>query len=376
MAQKEKSIYQINNMIDDLIDELFKATAEVIYDTDMQHGDGRDYWPFHPVFLDSLVAPFVFKELLRLFDVLEEKGYTLTDIGEILYSPTKIANYQYLWPIKTIKQLSYEEKYKLAKYFVELLVILRNGEPFCEKGRNLVWSRKNLIQNFSQYNEYFIDAKENTEMANLLAKLEGLLVSYAEALYYYMIDLSRMMHGPYVLQSQSTVFVKEYLHLKAGELWDVVSDFPFDHFKEIGLYQDINITVFFMGHTHSNPPFPKALDKFVVIVDGRIIKELSELQALYDRVKEVTERAVQIIAEKSEDEDFLLKKGIDMFFYPLKPLYEEVGESWKDILPEVYDFAYKIKDKIKVPGPWGDWSKEKAVVHLLRQMDFRRRKTK
>ena len=131
-----------------------------------------------------------------------------------------------------------------------------------------------------------------------------------------------------------------------------------------------------MGHTHSNPPFPKALDKFVVIVDGRIIKELSELQALYDRVKEVTERAVQIIAEKSEDEDFLLKKGIDMFFYPLKPLYEEVGENWKDILPEVYDFAYKIKNKIKVPGPWGDWSKEKAVAHLLRQMDFRRRKTK
>jgi len=114
----------------------------------------------------------------------------------------------------------------------------------------------------------------------------------------------------------------------------------------------------------------------VVIVDGRIIKELSELQALYDRVKEVTERAVQIIAEKSEDEDFLLKKGIDMFFYPLKPLYEEVGENWKDILPEVYDFAYKIKNKIKVPGPWGDWSKEKAVAHLLRQMDFRRRKTK
>ncbi|RLG21450.1 hypothetical protein DRN74_02720 [Candidatus Micrarchaeota archaeon] len=367
MVRREKSTYQIN----DLIDELFRSTAEVIYDTDMQHGDGRDYWPFHPVFLDSIVSPFVFKELLRLFGVLEDKGYTLTDIGRVIYSPTKIANYQYLWPIETIRSLSAEDKYKLAKYFVKLLVILRNGEPFCERGRNLVWSRENLIQNLNQYSNSFVDSKDNPEMANILAKLEALLMSYAEALYYYMIDFSRMMHGPYTLKA-STVFVKEYTHLKAGELWDVVSDFPFDHFKEIGVYENIDITVFFMGHTHSNPPFPKAINKFVVSVDGKIIREIDELQKIYDRVKEVTERAVQIISEKSDDEDFLLRKGIDMFFYPLKPLYDEAGESWKDILPEVYDFAYKIKNKIKVPGPWGDWGKEKAVAHLLKQMDFRK----
>lgn len=370
MAQKAKFTHQI----DDLINELFTATGEVIYDTDMQHGDGRDYWPFHPVFLDSLVAPMVFKEILRIIDILRNKGYTLTDIGEIIYSPTNIANYQYLWPIKTIKSLSYKQKYELTKYFVELLVILRNGEPFCERGRNFVWSRKRLNQNIKQYENDLITAKQNLEMAQLLSKLEGLLVSYAEALYYYMIDLSRMMHGPYSLENKPTVFVKEYLHLKAGELWDVISDFPFNHFKEIGIYQNIDITVFFMGHTHSNPPFPQAIDKFVIIIDDKVIKDIGELRNLYEKVKEVTERAAQYLAEKSEDEDFLLRKGIDMFFYPLKPLYDEIGENWKDILPETYEFAYKVKDKIKVPGPWGDWSKEKAVVHLLRQMDFRRRK--
>ncbi|RJS75590.1 hypothetical protein CW714_00175 [Methanophagales archaeon] len=142
-----------------------------------------EYWPFHPVFLDSLVAPIVFDELLRIFDILEGKGYTLTDIAEILKSPTKVANYQYLWPIKTIKNISYERKYELAKYFVKLLVILRNGEPFCEKGRNLAWSRKLLSQNVSKYQKYFIDTHENKEMADLLSKLEGLLVSYAETLY-------------------------------------------------------------------------------------------------------------------------------------------------------------------------------------------------
>jgi hypothetical protein len=356
-----------------MISELFKVTAEVIYDTDMQHGDGRDYWPFHPVFLDSLVAPIVFKEILRLIESLKNKGYTLTDIGKLIYSPTKVANYQYLWPIKTLKFLPYKQKYELAKYFIMLLTILRNGEPFCEKGRNLIWSREILNQNIKQYENDFITTEQNLEMAQLLSKLEGLLVSYAETLYYYMIDLSRMMHGPYLLENKSTIFVKEYLHLKAGELWDVVSDFPFDHFKEIGIYQDIEITVFFMGHTHSNPPFPKAIKKFAIIVDGKVIKNVAELRNLYEKVKEVTERAAQHLTEKAEDEDYLLKKGVDMFFYPLKPLYHEVGENWKDILPEAYKFAYKVKDKIKVPGPWGDWSKEKAVAHLLKLMDFRRK---
>lgn len=370
MEQTGKSTYQI----DDLIFELFKATSEVIYDTDMQHGDGRDYWPFHPVFLDSLVAPIVFKEILRLTNILEKEGYTLTDIAGIIYSPTKVANYQYLWPIRTINSLTYNQKYELTKYFVKLLVILRNGEPFCEKERNLVWSRKSLNQNIKQYERDFVSTKHYPEMAQLLSKLEGLLVSYAETLYYYMIDLSRMMHGPYSLENESTVFVKEYLHLKAGELWDIVSDFPCDHFKEIGIYQDIDITAYFMGHTHSNPPFPKAIDKFVIIVDNKIIKNIDELRNLYEKVKEVTEKTAQHIAEKSEDEDFLLKRGIDMFFYPLKPLYDEIEENWRDILPEAYDFAYKVKNKIKVPGPWGDWSREKAVNHLLKQMDFRKKR--
>jgi len=361
------------HQINDLIDELFKITAEVIYDTDMQHGDGRDYWPFHPVFLDSLVAPIMFKELLRIFHILESKGYTLTDIGKMIYSPTKIANYQYLWPIKTIKTLTYDEKYELAKYFVKLLVILRNGEPFCEKGRNLVWSKRVLEQNLEKYKEYFIDTRENCKMVQLLSRLEGLLASYSEALYYYMIDLSRMMHGPYFLENNSTAFVKEYLHLKAEDLWDVVSDFPFDHFKEIGIYRNIDITVFFMGHTHSKPPFPQAIEKFIILVDNKPIKNLDTLRDLYEKVKERTEKAAQVITEKLEDKDFLLKKGIDMFFYPLKPIYNEIGENWKNILPKAYEFAYRVKNKIKIPGPWGDWSKEKAVAHLLKQMDFRKK---
>jgi len=367
MAQGDSYTCQI----DDLLDGLFRTTAEVIYDTDMQHGDGRDYWPFHPVFLDSLVAPIVFEEFLRVFDILEGRHYTLTDIADIIRSPTIIANYQYLWPMKTIGRIPPEKKYELVEYFIKLLVILRHGEPFCERGRNLVWSRKKLHQVIPRYEEHFINARDQRDFAHLLSKLEGLLASYAETLYYYMIDLSRMMHGPYKLDN-STVFVKEYFHLGAGEFWDVVSDFPFDHYQEIGLYDEIDVRVFFMGHTHSDPPFPRAIREFVVVVDGRIITSLSELDELHAKVSEVTQRAVGVIAQDASD-DFLLRKGIDMFFFPLRPLYCEIGESWHAILPEAHEFAYGVKDKIKVPPPWGDWSRERAVSFLLGQMDFRKK---
>ena len=70
MVEKAKSI---NHKIDDL----FKVTAEMIYDTDMAHGDGRDYWPFHPVYLDSFVAPFLFNDLYRILKILEIRGYSI-----------------------------------------------------------------------------------------------------------------------------------------------------------------------------------------------------------------------------------------------------------------------------------------------------------
>ncbi len=355
------------------IDALFKATAQMIYDTDMAHGDGRDYWPFHPVYLDSLVAPFLFDELYRLFKLLEKKGYSAKKIAKLLESPTKIASYQYLWPIKTAQKLSYKKKYFLAKIFVELLEILRHNEPFCEEKRNLVWSQKQVNGYLAKNGKFLIQKKKKQEMARVLAKLEGLIMSFCELLYFYMLDFSRMVHGPYSW-NKKTVFVKEFLQLQTGEMWTLVKDFPFNHFQEVGIYPSkMKIKVFFMGHSHARPSFPEALEEFILKVDGRPIKTSTEMESLYNKTDKVVSKAVGFMIKNKNNEEFLLKRGIDLFFYPLKLLYNEVGESWRTILPEVYRFAAKEKSKIKIPGPWGNWSKEKAVNSLVNQMDFRKK---
>lgn len=366
MEVKAKSINQE-------IDGLFKATAQMIYDTDMAHGDGRTYWPFHPVYLDSFVAPFLFDELYRIFKILEKRGYSVRQIAKLLESPTRIATYQYLWPIKTTQKLSYEKKYFLAKIFVELLEILRHKEPFCEKKRNMVWNQKQMNNYLAKNRKFLIPKKRNQEMANLLAKLEGLLMSFCELLYYYMLDFSRMVHGPY-FWDKKIVFAKEFFQLQAGEMWDLVKGFPFNHFQEVGIYPPkMKIEVFFMGHTHARPSFPEALEGFILKADNRPIKTLSEMKSLYAETDKVVSKAVDFMIKNKNNEEFLLKRGIDLFFYPLKLLYNEIGESWRTILSEVYKFAEKEKTKIKIPGPWGDWSKEKAVNFLIKQMDFRRK---
>jgi len=355
------------------INGLWSATAEMIYETDMQHGDGREYWPYHPVILDYIVAPFVFNELYRILKILEKRGYSLKQIANLFKSPTRIANYQYLWPSPTLKSLSNTKKYYLARTFIKLLDFMRHNEPFCEKRRNLVWSDYQ-IKNFLEKNKkYLVKRNENPEIAKILAKLEGLIMSYSELLYYYMIDFSRMVHGPYNYKNK-VIFIKEFLDLKAGEMWDLVKDFPFSHFQEIGIYPtEMHIEVFFMGHSHTNFSFPEALEAFVLKIDGKPVTTLTEIERIYNETDKVVSRAVKFVSKNMKKDEFLFKRGLDLFFYPLKPFYEEIGEDWRIIMPEVYKFGKKMRSNIKIPNPWGEWSKEKAATFLTKKMDFRKK---
>ena len=348
------------------INKLFYTTGVLIYETDMQHGDGRNYWPFHPVLLDSLVAPFVFEEFYRLFRTLEKRGYSVRKIAKIIKSPTRIANYQYLWPIITLKEVSFEKKQYLAKIFVKLLKILRNGEAYCEKFRNPVWNEKEIGKYLKKNKKFLIEKNKNPKMVKILAKLEGLIMSYCEMLYYYMLDLSRLFHGPYRCQGK-TIFTKEFLDLKAGGMWSLVKDFPFDHFQEVGIYsKNMRIQVFFMGHTHTNLSFSEAIESFILKLDGKPITTLAEMKRYYRNTSKVVNRTVKYVSANMNNEKFLLKRGSDLFFYPLKALYKEVGEDWRKILPNVYEFAKRNKSKIKIPHPWGEWDAYKAAKYLFK----------
>ena len=339
---------------------LLWTVGVLIYDTDMQHGDGRTYWPFHPVLLNNLVAPWVFSEFYRLLRKLKVNGFTQRKIANLIYSPTKLATYLYLLPSVTLTRITKYKKIWLWKEFTNLLNLMRNGEPFCENFRNLVWKEIKLD------NSNFLTKDDNKKFFKILSELELYLVYYSELLNYYLLDFSRFYHGPYVRKSDQ-VFVKEFILTKAYERYDFLKDFPFDHYMQIGIYpKEVDIKVFFMGHTHISQPFPQAIKKASVMLDGEIISETKYLKETLRKVK----KCYSMLLEHFDNahEDFLLRHGIDTFFYHMKPIYQACNEDWKKILPRVYEFANVEKRKIKVPNPWGGWDVYKATKFLFKLM--------
>jgi len=115
------------------------------------------------------------------------------------------------------------------------------------------------------------------------------------------------------------------------------------------------------------------LEAFILKIDDKPITNLKEMKRLYNQTNKVVSKAVKFVSENMENDQFLFKRGLDLFFYPLKPLYKEIGEDWRKILPKVYAFGKKKKTRIRIPNPWGDWSEEKAINHLIKKMDFRRK---
>ena len=338
---------------------LLWVVGAVIYETDMQHGDGRVFWPFHPCLLNGLVAPWVYSEFYRILNKLKRMGFDRKRIARIIYSPTKLATYQYLWPTDTLRVLPRYKKIWLLSEFSSLLNLMRNGEPFCENFRNVVWKELKIDRS------RFLSKEDNKGFFKILSELELYLVYYSELLNYWLLDFSRFYHGPYESGNEK-VFVKEFLLTKAAERYDFLSDFPFDHYQQIGIYsKEVEIKVFFSGHTHISKPFPEAIEKTLVKLDGNVVDDKRTLAWILKKVKACYTKLLRLL--KNADETFLIRHGIDTFFYHMKPLYQSCGESWKKILPKVYRFAEREKNKMRIPNPWGDWDAYKATKFLFKR---------
>jgi hypothetical protein len=359
MGRKEKFTLSGNEK---LSYGLLWTLGVVIYDIDMQHGDGRTYWPFHPVLLNYVVAPWVFSEFYRLLRNLKIK-LGREKLAELLYSPAKLATYQLLWPLNSLKKVPSYKKIWLLREFANLLNLMRKGEPFCENFRNLVWKRTKINK---LDDSQFLPKARNRRFFRVVADLDLHLTYYSELLNYCYLDFSRFYHGPYVRQ-QDQIFVKEFLSTKAFQRYEFLKSFPFDHYQQVGIYpREVDIKVFFLGHTHISKPYPQAIEKIMIKLDGEIIDDVGCLREVLKEVKRCYSKLLELMEERGEDEDFLLKHGIDCFFYHLRPLYDANDEDWKKILPKVYKFSEKEKKKVKIPPPWGEYDVYKAAKLIFR----------
>ena len=349
------------------IDKLFHTMAEIIYETEMAHGGG--FWPFSPIRLHPIVADPFFKELYRLLKELEERSFTIEEIARSFINPNRVADYNFLWGF--VRELPPEEGEYVASKLIEILKVLRNGNPFSEDNRNTVWLDKEVKERI--ISTPFTDLAKHLEFKQLVARIETLLTLYAELLYFVFPGFSRMYHGPYYFGGK-TVFVKEFIDLRPTRLWSFTEDFPLSHFSEVGLYKDINIKVRFVGLIEADRPFPQALESTSLSVDGEPITNLESLRSLVDAVETKVNNYTQLMMSYSEKD--LMIQGVKIFFYTLKPLYDALGQDIQVPFDISYTLERKSKEKREQPKPLDDLTKKEAIERIKQRIDIRFKKLK
>ncbi len=358
MVQRESSM-------DNRLDELFLTVANLIYETEMAHG--TRFWPFHPVRLHRIIANHFFRELRNLFLCLENRGFSINDIAGLFRNPNKVADYNLMW--SSVTELDEADMYYLATKLIEVIDVLRHGDPFCRSGASLVWSEQEARARVE--GGLFIGVDGDSPLAGLLSRLEAMITSYAELLYYMFPGFSRMYHGPYEIDADK-VFVKEFYDLRPKDLWPATSQFPFEHYRSIGCYnQNAEIEVYFIGLFRMDMSPTQGLKKFCLELDEKRILTRTELEHYCEVAEETINTAVADISRL--DDDVLLRKGAEMFFYTLKPLYQAAGVQC-EVLPEVYDAIAKRERKSGGFKPLDDLTREEATKRLLRSVDFRIRR--
>lgn len=279
---------------------------------------------------------------------LQEKGYKLKDIAEILKNPSKIT--QTLWPfghVVNVDEQFKKELINLASIIVELLSYYRE-DPFNQNGKNTIWSQ-NQVSDFITSNK-MINVNDNLfeKYRMLISRLEGTLWLYSELLYFSIHEVCKEFHGPYSLQDKRLVLVREYYNLKP-EFWNFTKNISYNNILSFEIYKpNTDITIDFFGRLRSNQPIIRNLDSFSIFVDGNPMIDYEDINRIYTNTVEITNNGVKVVSDLSRLQ--IMQKLVESYYYILKPLKDKLNNKWEP--PEI------IMDDIK------NERKKEVVEHL------------
>lgn len=265
------------------------------------------------------------KKLNHTFHLIDKQKISDKEIIKAIKFPSRIA--QLLWRVDAIKEsgLNKEEKlYTLAKLF-DCLAIFRGENLFCENGRNTVWDRKELKAHKEGLHFF---SGEDKKLNKLISTFEAVLWVYTELLYWAQHPLGHSFHGPY-LGEEGDLLVKEYFDLKP-EIWPFSQDLNFSEveifeFYKKGIGSKIKLE-FFERNIRTTQSLKQDLKKFALKVDGKTIKKPEKISQFLENLMEVIEKGSKVIQSLNEQQ--LIEKHADYYFYVIKPLCDLVNEDW------------------------------------------------
>ncbi len=337
----EKKELYINHK---LIDKFCDAMAQGLVNRSKE--PAVDVWPqpiFNPLIGNYFTHKEVIHDLYLIFDkLLKEKNFGLSKIASLFAYPSRTAHLMYLF----MEDSKTEEETKIRSFvcskLLEVIQILRNGNPFCDKGKNVVWNTKSIDEVLERYEIHKVDNLPETK--KLISKLIVALSGYCEFLYFANLAFGREFHGPYETK-YGKLLVREYFDLQPM-FWNFSKTFPFKKIMFITIYpSDIHIAFDFAGRLRSDKTLAPNLKYVTIIIDGKEFPLTSkDLTNLLDQIGKFLRNATLEVLNLEKEN--LMIKWIEAYFWTLKPFKDLLNKPWSPP-QEIY-----LKIKQEKPDTW------------------------
>lgn len=328
------------------IDNLSLTFATTLAETEIgkeSKGAGQHVWPmpkFHPARAETYTASHLLPRLYRSLTELRDRGYSDQEIAQLFKNPSRIAQLVWLFTASKIVPLGKEELTNLAFDIVKMISTYRD-DTFCEEGKNIIWSEDKVEDSLGKAN----NLESSEESKKVLGKLNGVAWLLCELLYFDFHGAGHEFHGPYELDDNKILVVREYYDLRP-EHWNFTSQLSFDRILTLEIYDNCEIEFDFFNRTRWTEPISQYLENFSVFVDGSPVNELEEVNTVVDQLEKVLREGSK--EAKGRDKKELIKKFSESYFFIIKPLQEELGRDWwppKSLYQEVEE--RKRKDTVE-----------------------------
>lgn len=336
----KKELYINHKLIDKFAEEMAKGLVN------RSKEPAVDIWPqpiFNPLIGNYYAHRYVISDLYNIFDeLIRKRKFEISQIANIFRYPSRTAHLMYL----LMEDSSDEEESEVRSYvcsrLLEVIDILRNKNPFCADGLNIVWNDNEIQEILKKYHVTKLDDTPQAPLTkNLISKLIIGFSGYCEFLYFANLAFGREFHGPYVTRYGKLV-IREFFDLQP-DFWNFADKFLWKKILFVTIYpENINIGFDFAGRLKSDKVLGPNLKHVSIVIDGKEIPiENSELSNLLRQTTDFLKKITQEVKDLNKVE--LMRKWIEAYFWILKPFKDILNRDWHP--PE------EIYFKINSEGP-------------------------
>jgi len=326
---------------------------------------GYDVWPspiFHPSEADPYVAKYLLPRLYTDVQTLKAKGYNEERIAKLFLNPSRIARLTYLYHAFSFSNLPANEALWLAEFLLRLISYYRE-DVFLESGKNLIFKTEQ-IKNLVGYHKIisFEEEKDFRELQESIAKLNILIANFLELLYFCHQHIGLEIHGPYNLQNNNIVVIRDAYDIKPP-FWDFCKGFRYNRICLLTIYKNTKISLDYAGRIFSRSSLKNKLVG-VQLLEPKIDSNIkANIYLLIHDLENVIKEG--ILHVNKLDKKQLMKKYGEMFFYAIKPIRDELQVKWEP--PEGF---YKDIEN----GVFDEYTREKMKSFRLSSLPLKERR--